>query len=476
MTETTDSIIPDEAIKAANARRKESSREEIVARIPSAEDLDRIAVTRGRKDHDFAEQLREETIAVRLRKTHLGMTKRLTAEQSQRQADLFRASTEVLSGSKRLFRRRSEHLKAINSVLTHASQYVKDVTVAYPLEAVRLLRRDRLDEFNQQMNKFLDELADALVAAEEVYTTEILPDAKYLLGDLPDSSDYPATLTGQWSLDWDFPSVQPDERLAKLNPQLYEQEKARVAKQFEEAIRLQEQAFVARLQEVVSSLVDRLKPKDVRVYRYNGPSETEIDERQEEVKSQIEALTNAEPPKNDSDMSSEEWKKEIDEYSIQIGNEIEERESDLGRLERQRWIAAAESIECAGDRITIETTAEGKTKCKHLPQDDPAAYLVGHDCEFVRIRQELKSFKSTTVTHLNTFFEQFGQLNIGSNDDLDRLVDDAKLAVNGIDVKDLRETEQDGRDVLRVPLEEIGARLEALMVDKPSRSISLVDE
>ena len=58
------------------------------------------------------------------------------------------------------------------------------------------------------------------------------------LGDLFNADDYPATLQGAFAVDWDFASVEPPPYLQSLNPAFYEQEKARMTAQFEEAARL----------------------------------------------------------------------------------------------------------------------------------------------------------------------------------------------------------------------------------------------
>ena len=61
---------------------------------------------------------------------------------------------------------------------------------------------------------------------------------------------------------WDFPSVEPPDYLRQLSPALYEQERARVAARFDEAVRLAEEAFTAELAKLVSHLTERLTGQD----------------------------------------------------------------------------------------------------------------------------------------------------------------------------------------------------------------------
>lgn len=417
-------------------------------------------------DHDFATQLAEETVAIKLRKTHLSRSKSLTPEQKRLQATTFHASPDMLSGSKKLFRRNNEALKAITRVMGAATEYFRSATVEYPEEQVRLLRRDRIDELEARMNQFVDDLADAVSAAEEVYQTEILPEAEERLGDLHDRDDYPQSLLGQWSLDWEYVSVQPDERLARLNPQVYEQAKQRVQAKFEEALHLQEQAFIAELQEFVASLAERLSPQEVVVYRYSGPTVPELEQELVRIDQQIDVHREI--------VEDQEGSTEPDDVSSaqQALQELEEEKETIRHKQKLAW---AESIELRGDKWTAEREEGKKVKKETWQATAGPEYCERYDLEFVRRKQELKTFKASTVTHLTDFFERFKQLNIGSNEQLDRLVDEAKATVSGVDAGQLKQADQQGRDALRMPLEQVASRLEELLVDKPKRRITLDD-
>jgi hypothetical protein len=90
------------------------------------------------------------------------------------------------------------------------------------------------------------------------------------LGSLYDPTDYPDSLRGLFSMDWEFPAVEPPDYLMQLNPKLYEEECQRVAMRFDDAVQLAEHAFVDELSKLVSHLTERLtgeadgKPKVFR--------------------------------------------------------------------------------------------------------------------------------------------------------------------------------------------------------------------
>jgi hypothetical protein len=78
------------------------------------------------------------------------------------------------------------------------------------------------------------------------------------LGSLYNPADYPNSLVGLFAVEWDFPSVEPPEYLLRLNPQLYQQETARISARFDQAVQLAEEAFTQELSKLVSHLTERL--------------------------------------------------------------------------------------------------------------------------------------------------------------------------------------------------------------------------
>ena len=61
--------------------------------------------------------------------------------------------------------------------------------------------------------------------------------ARERLGRLFDPADYPPSLTGQFDLTWDFPSVEPPDYLQRLHPEIYREECRRAQARFEDAVR-----------------------------------------------------------------------------------------------------------------------------------------------------------------------------------------------------------------------------------------------
>lgn len=83
-----------------------------------------------------------------------------------------------------------------------------------------------------------------------------------------------------------------------------------------------------------------------------------------------------------------------------------------------------------------------------------------------------KVFQNSSVENLNTFFEQFRQLDLGSNAKLQQLVTQAQAAVGGITAGELRDN-PDARTTVQAALSQVAGEIDGLMVNKPDRHIEL---
>lgn len=81
-----------------------------------------------------------------------------------------------------------------------------------------------------------------------------------------------------------------------------------------------------------------------------------------------------------------------------------------------------------------------------------------------------KVFRDTAVTNLLDFFERFQRLNIRSDDQLDRLVADARRVLSGVRPQDLRDRAA-MREHVAGELARVEASLDRWTTDRPRRSI-----
>lgn len=223
----------------------------------------------ARRARDSATRLRSTMAAVRVSLSGLGTHKTLTPEQKSTAADSFDASGQFLAASKKLLDTKHPAFRAVTGVRGRIVQYWKGMTLPYAEPGVRLIRLDQIDSFNRRMVEFRDELDEAAEQLDSCYE-ELRSAARSRLGQLFNPQDYPPALRSFFTVDWDYPSVEPPSYLQQVNPELYEQECRRVAARFDEALQLAEQAFCDELSQLIAHLNERLtgsgdgKPKVFR--------------------------------------------------------------------------------------------------------------------------------------------------------------------------------------------------------------------
>lgn len=208
-----------------------------------------------------AQRLRMIMAAIRVSLSWLGVHKTLTPEQRSQAADTFGAEGNFLSAGKKLLDCKHPAYRAVTAVKGRLLSYANAMSLPYPEPGLRLIRQDRIDVVNGQMNLFKEELAKAVWRLDEHFA-ELKSAARDRLGSLYDPADYPASLIGTFDVTWDFPSVEPPDYLRKLNPELYEQQCRRIQDRFNEAVSLAEEAFTSELAQLISHLTERLSGQE----------------------------------------------------------------------------------------------------------------------------------------------------------------------------------------------------------------------
>jgi hypothetical protein len=204
-----------------------------------------------------AQRLRRTAAAVRVHFTWWGVHRTLTAQQKEEVGDACGADARLLSAGKKIIDVRHEAVRRLTSIRSRIVHYWRGLTLPYVEAGVRLVRQADVEPFVHNMEGFRDELVGAEADVDAAYDA-LKADARERLGRLYNPADYPPAVRGLFSVDWDFPSVEPPSYLMRLSPEVYRQEQERVAQRFEEAVRLAEEAFVAQFARLVSHLTERL--------------------------------------------------------------------------------------------------------------------------------------------------------------------------------------------------------------------------
>ncbi len=363
---------------------------------------------------ELVAELQATTMCVALHKRQFGRRRSWTDEQTARAASMFGADAEYLRGTKKLLNDKHEAYRGVLSVLSQAGTSWKGMTVPFPEPGKRLMRRDRLAEFEAKMASLRGELGTAVGMLDAEYPA-LKAEAQQRLQDLFDASNYPDDLADEFGIEWEYPSTSPPEYLRTLAPELYEAECRKLAAKFDEAITLAEQAFVAEMSKTVGTLMDRLAPQEVVCWAFDG------------VDGDLAKVTDVE----------------------QRGGKVSWRETD-GKRQTKGF----------ADELVATT------------------WLENCHCRETGRRLESKRIQESAVGNLKEFFDRFSAMSVRSNAQLDALVEQAKAAVEGVDTDAIRKDDVGGsvRRSLQETLAPIAAVLDKMTVATGGRRINFSEE
>ena len=216
-----------------------------------------------------AHRVQADFAACRVKFRWLGTTKTLSSSQKNQAAQSFGAQGKAISAAKRLIDTKNDRYRALTALKSQITRYWKDSSLAYPEAGIRLIKQNRIDEFDHTFRGYEEELEAAVRFLDEDFA-ELKDAARIRLGSLFDARDYPANLADEFSMQWDFPNISAPEYLKQLNPDVYAQQAQLVAERFERTVAMAEQAFIEELDQLVNHLAERLsgdedgKPKVFR--------------------------------------------------------------------------------------------------------------------------------------------------------------------------------------------------------------------
>lgn len=211
---------------------------------------------------EAARRLRAETLGLKLDRSHLPTTKRLTAAQRKRVADEFGAEADVIGATKKLLNTRHPKYKAVTAAMGEIKRHWRENTTPYTEPGIRLIHRERIEEWDAGFERARRQLAQAVEELQAVYADELLPAARQKLAELFDEADYLGDLRGAWGATREYVTLEPPEYLQRLNPKLYQEASERLTARLQESVQRAEQAFEGELERMLTSLVERLTPAE----------------------------------------------------------------------------------------------------------------------------------------------------------------------------------------------------------------------
>lgn len=208
-------------------------------------------------DDNATEQLQAQTIAVQMDMKRFGNSKKIDDSCMTDIERTLQASADRIKATQVIVNSKHPAYSAVTSHMSKVKREFKDRTVSYPEPSIRLMHVDRLERFQEYMTEQC-QILDNLVATLDMHRDELVEDARRKLGRPFKEEYYPRSFVGQFAIEVSYPAIGPDERLQRLNPELYEQQKRRFATMMEQAIEETTTALATELQDILGSIASQL--------------------------------------------------------------------------------------------------------------------------------------------------------------------------------------------------------------------------
>ena len=124
---------------------------------------------RSQSSSSASDRLRSAMAAARLSFNWLGVRKSLSSSQKDQAADSFGAEGKFLSAGKKLLDTSHPAFKAVTSIRGQTIAYWKGISLPFPEPGIRLIRQGSIDEFNDRIAVFGNELDEAVLELNGQY-------------------------------------------------------------------------------------------------------------------------------------------------------------------------------------------------------------------------------------------------------------------------------------------------------------------
>lgn len=207
-------------------------------------------------ENDLGKRLAEAATGCKLEVLSCAVRRKITTTQRERIANLFDADVKSVDGGRVVLNRKIPEVAEVFRITRAAKALWNSYTIKYE-DGVRLIRTDRIQWLSERVQEFQADLHEAKEKLWEAWDDVVL-EARERLGSLFVSSDYGFDPRSVIWLVLSFPSVDPDRRLLDVAPEIYEQERQKIAAKLQEAAEVAEQGLREQLSDLVGSLAERL--------------------------------------------------------------------------------------------------------------------------------------------------------------------------------------------------------------------------
>lgn len=173
--------------------------------------------------------------------------------------DKLASGNEWVKGRKFLIN--PELLGPIKTTVHQARNHIQRFSLPFPITSVYLVPKETLTVIDDRMEYFKTRFWDKVGEFEAVYDAA-LEEARDILGDLYNDSDYPLQIKKKFRFEWRYFVLEVPGKASVLTPEIYEREKQKFENLMEETRELAMAALREEFGHIVHHLVNRLNDSD----------------------------------------------------------------------------------------------------------------------------------------------------------------------------------------------------------------------
>lgn len=154
-----------------------------------------------------------------------------------------------------------ELLGPIKTAIQQARKTIQKHSLPFPISSIYLVPKESLSEIDDKMQYFKERFWEKVDNFESMYETG-REEAKSVLGDLFNESDYPTDIMSKFNFEWRYFELSTPGKSKVLSPEIYKREKEKFINLMDETRELAMVALREEFSGVISNLVDRLNSKE----------------------------------------------------------------------------------------------------------------------------------------------------------------------------------------------------------------------
>ena len=176
-------------------------------------------------------------------------------------------NSDWIKGRKHLIN--PELLAPIKTTIQKARHLLMKTALPFPMQGLFLVPKDSILDVDGHLELIKAEFWNKVDTFQDFYA-EARDEAKSVLGDLFQESDYPADIRSKFRLEWRFLLLDIPSKASILPPEVYAREKDKFRSMMEEAQTMALSALREEFGDIIHSLVDKLnapadgKPKAIK--------------------------------------------------------------------------------------------------------------------------------------------------------------------------------------------------------------------